>query len=78
MRELKSLEELLRDYRTGFGRAKDGHSGEADTLESIIVLASRKYRKIMSDIGNDDDQENKDGLCKAIQDDVAWEKYQLL
>tara|TARA_R110002020_G_scaffold134017_6_gene299048 strand:+ start:2938 stop:3174 length:237 start_codon:yes stop_codon:yes gene_type:complete len=78
MRELKSLEELLRDYRRGFGNAKDGHSGATVTLESIIVLASRKYRKIMSDIGNDDDQENKDGLCKAIQDDVAWEKHQLL
>lgn len=78
MKKLISLNELLRDYRTGDGTTRDGHSGQATALESIIVLASRRYRQIMTDIGNDNDQENKDTLCKAIQDTKGWEKRQLL
>ena len=80
MKQLTPLNELLRDYLdpSPYNLNRNGHSEQADTLESIIVLASRRYREIMSDIGSQDDRENKDTLCKAIQDDVAWEKRKLL
>lgn len=78
MKELISFNDLIREYTTGRGQTHDGHSGEANALETIIVLASRKYREVMADIGSHDDQENKDTLCKAIQDDIAWEKRKLL
>ena len=75
-KELISFNELLREYRAG--ESRDGHSSEANALEAIVVLASRRYREIMSDIGSHDDQENKDTLCRAIQDDIAWEKRKLM
>jgi hypothetical protein len=74
-KELISFNELLRAYRTG--ESRDGHSNEANALEALVVLASRKYREFMSDIGSHDDQENKDTLCRAIQNDVAWEERNL-
>jgi len=80
MKTLTPLNELLRDYLdpSPYNLNRNGHSEQADALESIIVLASRRYREIVSDIGGDNDQENKDSLCRAIQDDVAWEKRKLL
>lgn len=80
MKKLTPLNELLQDYLSPspYNLNRNGHSEQADALESIIVLASRRYRGIMAEIGSHEDQENKDTLCKAIQDDVAWEKRKLL
>ncbi len=80
MKELIPFNELLRDYLnpSPHNLNRNGHSEQADALETIIVLASRRYREIMADIGNDDDQENKERLCGWIRNDVQWEKYKLL
>ena len=77
-RSIRSLDELVCDYRNDIGNSKDGHAGEANTLEAIIVLASKRFCKIMNDMGNDNEQENKGQLCDAIQDPAKWETRQLL
>lgn len=80
MKTLTPFNEVLRDYlsTSPHNLNRNGHSEQADALETIVVLASRRYREIMSDIGSHDDQENKDTLCRAIQDDIAWEKRKLM
>ena len=77
MKELRSLKELMYDYRNDHGNATNGHSAETETLEAIIVQASQRFCQVMKDIGNDDLQENKDQLCKGIQSPEEWKERML-
>ena len=66
-RAFRNLKDLMWDYKNDYSSSTNGHSEEAEMLQAIIVQASIRHNEVMSAIGNDDEEENKQSLIEAIQ-----------